>query len=100
MARAAGIPDEDIRRTFAPRVDFEVWPENSRALQVFDAVAPTQWNVAAGMGGVVRVGLRYEVLPFVMDLQQVPAGERPEVFWALRVMEDEVLQHQNRGPAS
>lgn len=48
----------------------------------------TQW--AAGMGGAV--GLRYEVLGFMLDLEQVPREDWPEVTTGVQVMEAETLR--------
>ena len=65
----------------------EVWPENWQALETFSALQ-TQWRI--GMGG--PTGLDYAVLPAVMDLQHIPAPDRPALFDSLRVMEAEALR--------
>ena len=56
-------------------------------LQVFMALQ-TQWRV--GMNGAT--GLDYAALPAVLDLCAVRRKQRPDVFWALRVMEGEALR--------
>jgi hypothetical protein len=48
----------------------------------------TQFNVGP-MGGVV--GLRYEAIPIVLRLLQVPRAECPKLFEQLRVCESEAL---------
>lgn len=68
--------------------DVDVWPEHWDAVRVFAAMG-TQWNV--GMGG--PVGMRYEALQVVLDMHEVPAGERPHVFECVRVMESEALAY-------
>lgn len=47
-----------------------------------------QWRV--GMNGAT--GLDYAALPAVLDLCGVRKKKRPDVFWALRVMEGEALR--------
>lgn len=66
---------------------FEVWPENWPAVQVFVALG-TQWTV--GMAG--STGLRYEVLPFVLEMQGVARDEWPELFAQIRLCESEALK--------
>ena len=51
-------------------------------------VLQTQWRV--GTNGAT--GLDYAALPAVMDLCGVRRKQRPDVFWALRVMEGESLK--------
>lgn len=67
---------------------FAVWPENWRALNLFGDLM-TQWNV--GMSG--PVGLRYEVLPVVFRLRQVPRSEQSDALDGLQVMESEALRY-------
>jgi hypothetical protein len=66
---------------------YEVWPENWQAVVLFSAIT-TQWNV--GMNG--PVGLRYESLPFVLELHGVAREEWPEVFVQIRACESEALK--------
>lgn len=66
--------------------EFDVWPDNWQALDVFMAMG-TQWRT--GMGGAT--GLDYGVLPDVMSLRGVRKAERPEVFDWVRLMEGEAL---------
>jgi hypothetical protein len=66
--------------------EFEIWPDNWQALDVFMAME-TQWRT--GMGGAT--GLDYGVLPDVMRLRGVPKSERSEVFDWVRLMEGEAL---------
>lgn len=47
----------------------------------------TQWNT--GMAGLT--GMRYETLPTVLRLLNVPRAEWGEIFKGLRVMEREVM---------
>lgn len=61
----------------------ELWDENIATVDVFIAMG-SQWNVG-GMGGVI--GFNYASLPAVLDLLEVPAAERREVFYGLRTME-------------
>ena len=51
----------------------------------------SQLNV--GMNGVV--GMRYEALPVVLDVLQVPAGDRLDVFDGFRVVEGEIVRLVN-----
>ncbi len=65
----------------------EIWPETVKPLAVFRR-ALTQWCV--GPGGVI--GLRYEALPFVLQLEDVPAHDWPDVMAGVQVMEQEALR--------
>lgn len=84
-AQAGDLPNETI----------DLWPENARVVTVFAALQ-TQWAVG-GMGGVI--GLRYEVLPAVLELLGVKPRHRRSVFRDLRVMEAAALHEiqENRG---
>jgi len=64
-----------------------VWPENEVPLAVFAALQ-TQWRM--GMGG--PTGLDYAAVPIVMELYQVTAEDRRQVFDDVRVMEGEALK--------
>lgn len=64
----------------------EVWPCCWPAVSVMAAMQ-TQWRVA--MGG--RFGLDYNVLPFVLETNEVPRDQWRLVFADLRVMEEEAL---------
>jgi hypothetical protein len=78
-----------LKRDGTPEdADFEVWPDNWQAFTVFAAVA-TQWTV--GMNG--PTGLRYESLPFVLELHGIERADWPEVFGQLRVCESEALKY-------
>lgn len=81
-AEAAGL-----RIELPPEPDTEVWPENWPVMEVAVRMS-SQLNV--GMNGVI--GLRYEALPVVLDLLQVPAADRLDVFDGLRVVEAEIVR--------
>lgn len=67
-----------------PLVD--VFPDNWRALEVFDAMG-TQWRV----GEMGAVGLDYGVLPAVIRLQGIPRSEWADLFESIRILEGEAL---------
>lgn len=79
--RAFGISAEP-----PPPDVFEVWFDNWSTVVAFHAMN-TQWQV--GFGG--PVGLRYEALPVVLELQGIPRSEWRDVFDGVRVMESEAL---------
>lgn len=64
-----------------------MWPENVAPFTVFRAMA-TQWSV--GMNG--PIGLRMEALAFVLEVQEVPKADWPEVTQAVQVLERETLR--------
>ncbi len=64
-----------------------MWPENVAPFTVFRAMA-TQWSV--GMNG--PIGLRMEALAFVLEVQEVPRADWPEVTEAVQVLERETLR--------
>ena len=62
-----------------------VWPEHVEALELFLRVS-TQWRAAAGMRGVMYVGLDYAAVD--ARLGRALRGERREQLWEqLQVME-------------
>lgn len=69
----------------------EVWPEHWQAVLLF-ARLQTQWQVG-GMGGLV--GLRYEAIEPVFRLCGVKKRERRDLFDAIRVMEEAVMEVLN-----
>lgn len=70
--------------------EVEVWPDNCLTVQVFSGML-SQWNV--GMSGVI--GLRYEALPFVLELYGVCGEQRREVYDGLREMERAAVKKIN-----
>lgn len=78
-----------VRAELPARDPLGIWPENELPLAVFYRMCHTQWHVAPnGM----RIGLRYEVLPTVLDAMRVPRAQRTEVFASLQDMEREALR--------
>ena len=74
------IPAEQAK----PNVDFEVWPENWQALEMWLQVC-TQWRV--GMNGAV--GLDYNVLKWLFELYDVK--DQRSLFEDLQIMETAFL---------
>lgn len=70
-----------------PETVVEVWPENWTAVQLFIAMS-TQWMPS--MGGVI--GLRYESLSEVRSAYGVCDSEWPDLFDAIRAMEQAALE--------
>ena len=86
-----GRPDENTGiGALAAQIDDaqELWGDHVATVNVFVDML-TQWNI--GPGGVV--GVRYEPLPMVMRHHRIPADQRGEVFYNLRVMERGALKH-------
>lgn len=74
------LPNEEL-----PSKDFEVWPENWPALQMFLRVQ-TQWRV--GMNGLI--GLDYGAVAWLLSLYSETDQHR-ELLEALQIMEGAVL---------
>lgn len=72
--------------------DTECYPDNWPVLELLRALN-TQWNMSSR--GTL-IGLRYEVLPGVMDLLRLPKRKRPYAFWALTVMESAAMEVLNK----
>jgi hypothetical protein len=68
-----------------------VWPENWAAFELF-ARMDTQWRVS--MAG--PTGLDYTVALALMDLDDVPRGDRPAMLDDLRVMEAAAIQQMSK----
>lgn len=93
---SGGRDDDAIRRNAAaaglrvelkPEPATEVWPDNWAVMEVAVRML-SQLNV--GMAGVV--GMRYEALPVIFDVLEVPQAERRCVLDGLRVVEGEVVR--------
>ena len=73
----------------APADDaFEVMAQNAGAIRAWLAVE-TQWRVAAGLGGIVWLGLDYTAADVV--LRRLPIDGADQVFAHLMTMETEAL---------
>ena len=82
-ARTEGFELEDYESEILP-----VWPDNERALHVFQRVG-SRWFPAPAGG--VPIGLRWEAIYPLMDRLQLEASEWDELHQDLMVMEDEAL---------
>lgn len=65
----------------------EIWPDNEKTAEVFEAMS-TQWRI--GFAG--PSGLDYNALPHVLMMSGVPRKEWPELFRGIRLMEDGALE--------
>jgi hypothetical protein len=83
--------EEELRGTgFTPadyeQEDFEVWPENERAIRLFLAIK-TQWRT--GVNG--PTGLDYNVLFSAMDRMKLSDQDYESMFLDMRVIESAAL---------
>ncbi len=88
--RSLGLPEWQIDDSLADRGSggvFELMPENVMAFGVWNSLR-TQWRV--GWSG--PTGLDYAVLPAVFDLMGIAAGERMDIFDAVRACESVALE--------
>lgn len=74
---------------------FMVYPCNWQTVQAFLRLTRS-WNVAAGMGGLIYLGLRPEACESVLRLMKIPDSEKLAVFDNLRIMEGAALEVINR----
>jgi len=79
-----GLTLEDYPELSAP---MEVWPDNWRAVCFFEALGKGNWN----MGPNGATGIRYEALREVRTALKVRSPEWPDLFEAIRVMEQAAL---------
>lgn len=70
----------------------EIWPENLRTFEVFEAMC-RQWRM--GPGG--PTGLDYNVLPMIWRLYRVKPKDQRALFDDVRVMESAALGAMARG---
>lgn len=83
----AGLTEEDFDGGAV-----EIWPENLRAYEVFDALAG-QWRFRPnGMGLGVPIALERTAIPPTLELLAVPRADWLQLFEDLRVMESAALQ--------
>lgn len=73
----------------------EVWPDNWDTVRVFCALG-TQWRVAAGMAGLVWLGLDYAAITPVLRLMDIPRRDWQDLFEGLRVMERAAAEVRNQ----
>ena len=66
--------------------DFTVSDENWPAFSLF-MDCQTQWNFAAGMGGLVRIGMNYSQVRAVMQLNGIKKKKRMKLIRKLRLIE-------------
>lgn len=71
-----------------------LWAWHLPALQLFDAMR-TQWRTAAGIGGLVFLGLDYGALGVVKQELGLPPADA-ELFKQLQAMERAALRYLNR----
>lgn len=76
----AGLRPEDVATSI------EIWPDNLRAYELFNALG-TQWRI--GMAGAT--GLDYGAIEVALRLQRVPRAEWPQLFEDIRTMEGAAL---------
>jgi len=81
----AQVADAPIR---AGTDAFEVMGQNTAALRIWLA-CETQWRVAAGMGGIIWLGLDYTAVDVVLRRTAIDSAD--QVFADLMVMEAEAL---------
>ncbi len=98
--RALGVPAESIagireEEDEDDQEQFLVYPCNWPTVQAFQRLSRS-WSVAAGMGGLIYLGLRPEACESVLRLMKIPDSEQLEVFDGLRVMESAALEVMNR----
>lgn len=74
---------------------FLVYPCNWQTVQAFLRLTRS-WSVAAGMTGLIYLGLRPEACESVLRLMQIPESDKLAVFDGLRVMESAALEVMNR----
>lgn len=90
------VTEESLRGTGFTVADFEsdvveVWPENHRAVQLFQKMT-TQWHM--GMGG--PTGLNHLVLLARMDRMNLPPDEYDALDEDIRCMEIAALNAMNK----
>ena len=83
---AAGLRPEDFESEA-----FEVWPENMRAINLFNTLS-TQWIV----GSAGPTGLNYTPLFHRMDRMSLDAQEYEWLFDDIRTIEAEALTAMNK----
>lgn len=75
--------------------DFELPPEQWRAWEVFTA-CERNWRVLIGIGLVHYDGIDASAMQSVMHMLSVKPKHRRNVFWMVRVLEDEARKFLNQ----
>ena len=92
--KASGAPQHiiDAVQQGAKASDFEVWPENEEAIDVFLELGSSWDWVAPGMGDPVRVGIRATEIESTLRVLGFRGARRIELFRDIRVMERAALE--------
>lgn len=94
----AGAPPEIIESARKRRVntaEFEVWEENWESLLLFLGMG-TQWQVCAGMAGVMYIGIPAQSIEAEMNMQCIGKKQRPALLADIRIMERAALPILNK----
>ena len=75
--------------------DYELSPELWDAWEVFNA-CNTQWRISVGFAAVRYEGLDFSSLEIAMRLLGIQRKKWRDVFWMVRVMQDEAIQFLNK----
>ena len=98
LLELAGAPQDVIQvvrgRASTGDADCGVWEENWSTVMFFAGLG-TQWNVVAGMAGVMYVGLNYPSVESTMRMQHIPRGDQKRLFEDVRRMEAAALEVRN-----
>jgi len=86
-AQAASLAAAGFKLADPEPEEFQLWAEHQQAFTAFCRLR-TQWQV--GFNG--EVGLRYETLGFVLEMEQVPRADWPLVVNEIQLMEHAMLQ--------
>lgn len=75
--------------------EYEVWPENWPAFNLFCRLQ-TQWHYASGGMGATATGLNYLVLLALMDRMNLDADEHDQLFSDVQTLERTALVEMNK----
>jgi len=93
--KASGAPPEVIAEWEAARTppppDFEVHEDNWQVFMLFTQRLASQWEIAAGFAGVIRVGIPLPRIESLFNLLSIPPESRMQMLDDIQLMEASAL---------
>lgn len=98
--KASGAPPEVIAEWEAARTppppDFEVHEDNWEVFMMFTQRLAGQWEIAAGFGAVIRVGIPLPRIESLFNLLSISAENRLQLLDEIQLMEASALAVFNK----
>lgn len=85
------IAEWEAART-PPPPEFEIHADNWEVFLLFTRRLGSQWQIAAGMGGVMRIGIPLQAIESLFRLLRLPHATRLQYLDEIQIMEAAALE--------